>query len=118
MKKMKIGLFALVLAIGLFLMAAGYANRDTFAYATQAPMFALIAATMASIRLLSVRISDFFEKTLAVATVASGFLAAWYWLLSEDTSVLIQLLAVFLTVASGACLYIRGSQSEESKGNY
>ena len=115
MKNLKIGLFALVLAIGLFLVAAGSANRDTFAYATQAPMFALIAATMASIRLLSVRISDFFEKTLAVLTAASGFLAAWYWLLSEDASVLILGLALFLAVASGTCLYIRGSQSEESK---
>ena len=115
MKNLKIALFALVLAIGLFLVAAGSANRDTFAYATQAPMFALIAATMASIRLLPVRISDFFEKTLALATVASGFLAAWYWLLSEDASGLILLLAFFLTIASGTCLSIRGSQSEESK---
>ena len=45
----------------------------------------------------------------------SGFLAAWYWLLSKEASVLIHLLAIFLAVASGTCLYIRGSQSEEGK---
>ena len=115
MRGLKIGLFVVVGLIGLSLVGAGHANRDAFAYATQAPMFALIAATMASIRLLSVRINDFFEKMLAVVVAASGFLAAWNWLLSEEARGLIQLLAFFLAVASGTCLYIRGSQSEEGK---
>ena len=108
MRTTKIVLFISVVAVGLFLVVASYTNRDTFTYAAQAPMFALIAATLASIRLLPAQINNaLFDVSLRVTTVGSGFLAGFYWLLSsEDANFLHLLLVIFLTGISGFCLFL------------
>ena len=95
MRGLKIGLFAFVGIIALFLVAVGYTNRDTFTYATQAPMFALIAATMASIRLIPVRV-NFLDATLKAVGVGTAFLGALYWLLSVDAGSGQLLLAILI----------------------
>ena len=107
MKRLKIGLFFIVGVIALSLVASGYSDRDTFTPATQAPMFALIAATFASIQLLPARVNNsFLNISLRVASVVSGFLAAIYWLDSEDANLPQLLLAIFLAFVSVVCLFI------------
>ena len=108
MRRTKIVLFISVVAVGLFLVVASHTDRETFPRAAQAPMFALIAATLASIQLLSAQFNNsFFNVSLRVAYVGSAFLAGFYWLSStEGANLLHWLLAIFLTSISGSCLFL------------
>ena len=119
MRRTKIVLFISVVAIGLFLVVAGLTNRDSFSNATQAPMFALIAATLASIRLLPAQINVFFDDSLRVMSVGSGFLAAYSWLNSVNANWLQLIFAIFLAGVSGFCIIIvprlLARQSEEGE---
>ena len=118
MRALKIGLSLPVMVIALSLVVVGYTNGDTFTSATQAPMFALIAATMASVRLLPVRV-NFLDTTLKAVGVGTVFVGALYWVMSVDAVPLQLLLAFFLVIVSGLSLflaqYVASPQSEEGK---
>ena len=105
-----------MVSLGVFFTVAGITDSDSFAHAKQAPVFALIAATLACIRLIPAQPNKALDTGLGIATGGAGFSAAYNWLMSENANLGYLLVATVLTIVSIVCyvaaVHGLGRQSE------